>query len=149
MDTNRDDVRAIEAATDLLVRGLNRGDISSITDLVTETTMLLPPARRTSKGQRAVDALRNLAMANEGIAMMSTDMEPLAEGFVRDVGSLSLRLKESGERRMSRYSVLWQKVGTAWTIATLTWNREASPGGRGRQGGEGGGGQGGGGQGEM
>ena len=49
---SREDVLAVEAATDLLVRGLNRADISSITDLVMETTLLLPPARRTTRGKR-------------------------------------------------------------------------------------------------
>ncbi len=144
MDNQRDDIRAIEAAAELLVRGLNRSDISSITDLVTDTSLLLPPARPLSKGQRVVEALRNFALANEGLQMLSTDMEPLGEGVVRDNGTLSVRRKESGERAKFRYVLIWQKVGAAWTISTLTWNREPESGGR-RQGGAGQGG----GQGEM
>ncbi len=134
MDIQRDDIRAIEAAADLLVRGLNRADISSISDLVTEDTLLLPPARRTSKGQRVIEALRNLALANEGVQMLSTDMASLGADLIRDVGSLSMRQKQSGERTMFRYLLLWHRVGDGWTIATLTWNREPPSGGR-RQGG--------------
>ena len=143
MDNQREDVRAIEAAAELLVRGLNRSDISSITDLVTDGSLLLPPARPLSKGQRVVEALRNFALANEGLQMLSTDMEPLGEGVVRDIGSLSVRRRESGERSMFRYILIWQKVGATWTISTLTWNREPQAGRR-----AGGAGQGSG-QGEM
>ncbi len=139
MPTAREDVLAVEAAAELLVRGLNRGDISSVTDLVTDATMVLPPARRTSKGQAVVEAWRTLAMGNEGIAMLSTDMDTIAEGLVRDVGTLSMRLKQSGERSLFRYTMLWQKSGSAWTLVTMTWNREAPAGGRrgGRPGGGG------------
>ncbi len=141
MDNQREDIRAIEAAADLLVRGLNRSDISSITALVTDGSLLLPPARPISKGQRVVEALRNLAMANEGVQMLSTDMDPLGDGVVRDVGSLSMRRKQSGERAMFRYILVWQKVGAAWTISTLTWNREPPAAGSrqvaGEQGGQG------------
>lgn len=142
MDHQREDVRAIETATDVLVRGLNRSDISSITDLVTENSLLLPPARPTSKGQRAIEALRNFALANEGIQMLSTHLDGLGEGVMRDVGSLSVRRKESGERVMFRYILIWQKIGAAWTMSTLTWNREPAAGGRRQGGAEQGGGQG-------
>lgn len=135
MANSREDVQAIEAATDALARGLSKADISSIADLATETTLVLPPGRRTSKGPAAVEFWRNLAMASEGVRMLSTDMDTLAGGMVRDVGTLSLRLKQSGEQRLFRYMVLWQKAGDAWTVATMTWNREAPVGGRRRQGG--------------
>ena len=144
MPTAREDALAVEAAADLLVRGLNRADISSVTDLVTDATMILPPARRTSKGQAVVEAWRTIAMGNEGIAILSTDMDTLAEGLVRDVGTLSMRLKQSGERSLFRYMMLWQKSGSAWTLVTMTWNREAPAAGR-----RGGGRPGGGGGGEM
>lgn len=139
MANSREDVQAIEAATDVLVRGLSRADISSVADLATETTLVLPPGRRTAKGRAAVEFWRNLAMAGEGFRMLSTDMATLAEGLVRDVGTLSLRLKRSGEQRLFRYMVLWQKAGGAWTVATMTWNREPPAGGPLRRGDEAGG----------
>ena len=134
MTNSRDDILAVEAATDLLVRGLNRADISSITDLVMETTLLLPPARRTSRGQAVIEAWRNLAMGQEGIGMMSTQMDTIAEGVIRDVGTLSMRLRQSGERTLFRYGMLWLRVGGDWKIATMSWNREATAGGRQRRG---------------
>ncbi len=134
MTNSRDDILAVEAATDLLVRGLNRADISSITDLVMETTLLLPPARRTSRGQAVIEAWRNLAMGQEGIGMMSTQMDTIAEGVIRDVGTLSMRLRQSGERTLFRYAMLWLRVGGDWKIATMSWNREATAGGRQRRG---------------
>ncbi len=134
MTNSRDDILAVEAATDLLVRGLNRADISSITDLVMETTLLLPPARRTSRGQAVIEAWRNLAMGQEGIGMMSTQMDTIAEGVIRDVGTLSMRLRQSGERTLFRYAILWLRVGGDWKIATMSWNREATAGGRQRRG---------------
>lgn len=130
MPTARDDILAVEAAAELLVRGLNRADISSLTDLVTDATMVLPPARRTAKGEAAIECWRTLAMGNEGIAVLSTDMDTIAEGLVRDVGTLSMRQKQSGERNLFRYMMLWQRSGAAWTLATMTWNREAPAGGR-------------------
>lgn len=134
MDNARDDVRAIEAAADLLVRGLNRADISSITDLVTDTTLLMPSARRTAKGKAAIEFWRNFAMANEGIQMLSTDMDTLMPGLVRDIGTLGVRRKQSGERAMLRYMALWQKGEAGWTLAAMTWNRDAAPAGRRGQG---------------
>ncbi len=133
MTISRDDILAVEAATDLLVKGLNRADISSITDLVMDTTLFLPPARRTARGQAVVEAWRNLATGQEGIGMMSTQMDTLAEGMIRDVGTLSLRMRQSGERTLFRYVMLWQKVGGDWKIATMSWNREATAGGRQRR----------------
>ena len=130
MATARDDILGVEAAAELLVRGLNRADISSLADLVTDATMVLPPARRTAKGEAAIECWRILAMGNEGIAILSTDMDTIAEGLVRDVGTLSMRQKQSGERNLFRYMMLWQKSGSAWTLATMTWNREAPAGGR-------------------
>ena len=132
----------IEAATDVLVRGLNRSDISSITDFVTEDSLLMPPARPMSKGPRVIEALRNFALANEGVQMLSTHMDGLGEGVIRDVGSLRVRRRESGERAMFRYILIWQRVGAAWTISTLTWNREPAAGGRRQGAAEQGGGQG-------
>lgn len=135
MTNSREDVLAIEAATDLLVRGLRRGDISSLADLVTDATLVLPAGRRTSKGRAVIEYWRNLAMANDGVQMLSTDVDTLAEGLVRDVGTLSMRAKRSEEQILFRYSMLWRKVGDAWTVATMTWNRDAAPGGRRRPGG--------------
>lgn len=134
MSSSRDDILSVEAATDLLVRGLNRADISSITDLVMATTLLLPPARRTSRRQAVIEAWGNLAMGQEGIGMMSTHMDTVAEGMIRDVGTLSMRLRQSGERNLFRYVVFWQRVGADPKLATMSWNREPPAGGRQKRG---------------
>jgi len=127
----REDIVAIEAAADLLARGLSTGDISALTDFVTDTTLVLPPARRTVKGQAVVEFWRNLATAMQSVRLLSTDIESIAEGVVRDVGTLSLRPKQREERNFFRYMMLWQKVGDQWTLASMTWNRDAPAAGTG------------------
>ncbi len=125
MPNAREDIVAIEAAADLLARGLSTGDISALTDFVTDTTLVLPPARRTVKGQAVVEFWRNLATAMQSVRLLSTDIESIAEGVVRDTGTLSLRPKQREERNFFRYMMLWQKVGDQWTLASMTWNRDA------------------------
>jgi ketosteroid isomerase-like protein len=127
----REDIVAIEAAADLLARGLSTGDISALTDFVTDTTLVLPPARRTVKGQAVVEFWRNLATAMQSVRLLSTDIESIAEGVVRDTGTLSLRPKQREERNFFRYMMLWQKVGDQWTLASMTWNRDAPAAGTG------------------
>ncbi len=131
MPNAREDIVAIEAAADLLARGLSTGDISALTDFVTDTTLVLPPARRTVKGQAVVEFWRNLATAMQSVRLLSTDIESIAEGVVRDVGTLSLRPKQREERNFFRYMMLWQKVGDQWTLASMTWNRDAPAAGTG------------------
>jgi len=137
----REDIVAIEAAADLLARGLSTGDISSLTDFITDTTLVLPPARRTVKGQAVIEFWRNLATAMQSVRLLSTDIESIAEGVVRDVGTLSMRPKQREERNFFRYMMLWQKVGDQWTLASMAWNRDAPPaatGSRPDRGGQGG-----------
>ncbi len=131
MPNARQDIVAIEAAADLLTRGLSTGDISSLTDFVTDTTLVLPPGRRTIKGQGVVEFWRSLATAMQSVRLLSTDIEPIAEGVVRDIGTLSLRPKQREERNFFRYMMLWQKVGDRWTLASMTWNRDAPAAGAG------------------
>jgi len=127
----REDIVAIEAAADLLARGLSTGDISSLTDFVTDTTLVLPPARRTVKGQAVIEFWRNLATAMQSVRLLSTDIESIAEGVVRDTGTLSLRPKQREERNFFRYLMVWQRVGDQWTLASMTWNRDAPAAGTG------------------
>ena len=135
-----ENIVAVEAAADLLTRGLSTGDISSLADLVTDTTLVLPPARRTVKGQAVIEFWRNLATAVQSIRLLSTDLESITADVVRDVGTLSLRLKQREHRNFFRYVMIWQKVGDRWTLASMTWNRDAPAAGAG---GSGRGGQGG------
>ena len=130
MPNAREDDMAIEAAADLLAQGLNTSDISSLTDLVTELTVVMPPARATFRGRLVLEFWRNLALRNGGIRLLSTHLDPVGEGVVRDVGTLSMRPRQ-GDRIYFRYLILWQKVGSDWKLASMMWNRdalEAAPG---------------------
>ena len=136
MPNAREDDIAIEAAADLLTEGLNKSDISSLTDLVTEQTIVMAPARTTFKGRTVIDFWRNLALRNESFRLLSTHLEPIGEGVVRDIGTLSMRPKK-GERTYFRYMIMWHRVGAEWKLASMTWNRDAQAAapGRGQQGG--------------
>ena len=129
----RDDIIAIEAAADLIVQALNRADISSLADLVTETTVMLGAGRRTARGRAALELLRNIAQGNEGFRLMSSRVDALAAGVVRDIGTLSMRRRRSGERNAFRYMMVWLQADAGWTLAAMTWNRDAQSedGGRG------------------
>ena len=89
MPNAREDDMAIEATADLLAQGLNKADISSLTDLVTDKTVLLAPARNTAKGRAVIEFWRNMALQNSGIKLLSTELEVIADGVVRDLGTLS------------------------------------------------------------
>ena len=120
----REDDLAIEAAADLLAEGLNKSDISSLTDLVTEQTIVMAPARATFQGRSVIEFLRNLALRNENFRLLSTKLDPIGEGVVRDIGTLSMRPRK-GERTYFRYMILWHRVGAEWKLASMTWNRDA------------------------
>ena len=131
----REDDMAIEAAADLLTEGLNRSDISSLTDLVTDQTVVMAPARATFRGRAVLEFWRHQALRSEGFRLLSTKLDPIGDGVVRDIGTLSLRPK-MGERVYFRYMILWHRVGPDWKLAAMTWNRdlqETMPG-RGQQG---------------
>ncbi len=131
MPNAREDDIAIEAAADLLAEGLNKSDISSLTDLVTEQTIVMAPARATFKGRTVIEFWRNLALRNESFRLLSTNLEPIGEGVVRDIGTLSMRPKQ-GERTNFRYMIMWHRVGADWKLASMTWNRDAQAAGSGR-----------------
>ena len=135
MPNAREDDMAIEAAADLLAQGLNSSDISSLTDLVTEQTVVMPPARATFRGPTVLEFWRNLALRNGGIRLLSTHLDAIGDRVVRDIGTLSMRPRQ-GERIYFRYLILWHRVGQDWKLACMTWNRDAQePGlGRGRPG---------------
>ena len=124
MPNPREDDMAIEAAADLLAEGLNKSDISSLTDLVTEQTVVMPPARATFRGRSVLEFWRNMALRNGGIRLLSTHLDPIGDGVVRDIGTLSLRPRQ-GERISFRYLILWHRVGPHWKLASMTWNRDA------------------------
>ncbi|HEX4768421.1 MAG TPA: nuclear transport factor 2 family protein [Lichenihabitans sp.] len=137
MPASHDDIVWIENATASLADRLNQGDISSLSDLFDETTLLMPPARRTAKAAGATELLRNMAVGNEGIRLHSTQLEELGDGLVRDVGTLSLRRRQKPEERMNyRYLMVWRKSGAAWKLTTMMWNRSNTDGasGQGRAG---------------
>ncbi len=130
MPNAREDALTIEAAADLLTEGLNKSDISSLTDLVTEQTIVMPPARATFQGRMVLEFWRNFALRNRGIRLLSSHLDPIGDGVVRDIGILSLRPNQ-GERVNFRYLILWHKVGQDWKLASMTWNqdmRAADPG---------------------
>ncbi len=131
----REDDMAIEAAADLLTEGLNRSDISSLTDLVTEQTVVMAPARATFKGRAVLEFWRHQALRSEGFRLLSTSLDAIGDGVVRDIGTLSMRPK-MGERVYFRYMILWHRVGPEWKLASMMWNRDAQATtlGRGQQG---------------
>lgn len=118
------DVVAIEQAGDVLITALNAGDISALSDFFAPNAILLPPARAAAKGEGLIPFLRNMALANEGLKLLSADMESLGPDAVRDTGTLSLRVKQQkGERTAFKYLMLWQRVGGTWKLSSLVWNR--------------------------
>ena len=125
MPNAREDDMAIEAAADLLAEGLNKSDISSLTDLVTEQTVVMAPARATFKGRTVIEFWRNLALRNEGFRLLSTNLDPIGDGVVRDIGTLSMRPRK-GERTYFRYMILWHRVDAEWKLARAGAGSEAS-----------------------
>lgn len=118
------DVVAVEQAGDLLIRSINAGDISALSDLFAPNAIVLPPARAATQGQALVPFFRNMAMANEHLKMLSSDMQPMGPDAIRDVGTLSLRVKQQkGARIAYKYLMLWQRVGAAWKLSSMVWNR--------------------------
>ena len=121
-----EDLVTIENASEKLATALNKGDISAISDMFSPNAVVLAPARNMAKGGSIMEFLRNMALQNEGVRLLSTEMEPFGENAVRDLGTLSLRIKrQKGERVFYKYMMLWQKVGSEWKLSTMIWNRAA------------------------
>lgn len=119
-----EDLVRLEDATEKLQTALNRGDISALSDLFSSSAVILPPARNQAKGNSILEFLRNMALRNEGIRLLSKEMESFGDDLIRDLGTLSLRMKrERGDRIFYKYMMLWQKVGSEWKLSALMWNR--------------------------
>lgn len=118
------DVVDIERAGETFVRAINAGDISALSDFFAPKAVILPPARAAIQGANVATFLRNMAMQNEGLRMMSSDMEPLGPDAVRETGTLSMRVKQrKAERVAYKYLMIWQRQGPAWKLSSLVWNR--------------------------
>ena len=137
------DINSIDKAGEFLVRAINEGDISAVSGFFAPNAVLLPPGRPQSQGSAIPDFLRNMALQNQGVRLLSTEMEELAPDTVRDTGTLSMRVKrQRGERVFYKYLIVWQRVGADWKLSTMVWNRAAPVN---REGGRGSGASGGGG----
>lgn len=135
MSITTQDSIAIEHAGEKLAAALNKGDISLASDLLAENVAVLPPARNAVKGAGVTELLRNMALQSEGFKFMASDMDPFGPAAVREIGTMSMRVKrEASERIAYKYLIFWEKVGTEWKLATLVWNRAPVPRGQGRPG---------------
>ena len=133
MSISTQDSIAIERASEKLANALNNSDVSLVADLFAETAAVLPPARAVVKGTAVLEFIRRMAVQSEGVKFMATDTDPFGPDLVREIGTMSMRLRRQNQERVSfKYLILWQKVGADWKLASLAWNRAAAQ--RGAQG---------------
>ena len=137
MRASHEEIVAIEKAVETLAAALNKGDVSSLSGMIADSSVIIPPAHSIVKGQGVLDAWRNMVTRNEGFQLHSSELEKLGEDVIRGVGTLSLRRKQQPEERVNyRYVMLWQKSDAAWKLDTMIWNRGMGSGG-GKGGGQG------------
>ncbi len=119
-----EDVVAIERAGEIFIKAINNGEISALSDFFAPNAMILPPGRGTVKGPSMAGFFSNMALQNEGLKLMSSDMEALGGDAVRDSGTLSMRVKQQRDERVAyKYLMLWHKIGTTWKLSSMMWNR--------------------------
>ena len=124
------DIAAIEQLNDRFTAALNSGDISAITDMVTDNAILLPARGKSVKGSNIQKYLLFLAQQMQNAKFLTTDLDPIGPELAREVGTFSFRTRgpNSLRRIVGRYLFLWQRVAGEWKLSTFVWSRDPEAG---------------------
>ena len=103
----------IEAANTRWIDFFNRGDFAGVASLYTEDATAFPPGSAMVKGRAAIAALwKSMAEQVSDPKLTTLDVKPLGPSAARGIGTFSL----------SKYLVVWEKIGSAWNLAADIWN---------------------------
>jgi uncharacterized protein (TIGR02246 family) len=102
----------------------NKGDFAGIASLYTEDAIALPPGSPMAKGRVAIEVMWKKMAEEIGDPKLTTlDIKPLGPAAAREIGTFTLKTKETIPREVSgKYVVVWEKIGNDWKLATDIWN---------------------------
>ena len=77
-----------------------------------------------AKGRAAIEVMwKNIAEQVGEPKLTTLDVKPLGPSAAREIGTSSLKTKDANPKEVSgKYVVVWEKVGSAWKLATDIWN---------------------------
>jgi len=102
----------------------NKGDFAGVATLYTEDATAFPPGSPMAKGRAAIEVMwKNIAEQVGEPKLTTLDVKPLGPSAAREIGTSSLKTKDANPKEVSgKYVVVWEKVGSAWKLATDIWN---------------------------
>ena len=102
----------------------NKGDFAGVATLYTEDATAFPPGSPMAKGRAAIEVMwKNIAEQVGEPKLTTLDVKPLGPSAAREIGTFSLKTKDANPKEVSgKYVVVWEKVGSAWKLATDIWN---------------------------
>ena len=102
----------------------NKGDFAGVATLYTEDATAFPPGSPMAKGRAAIEVMwKNMAEQVGEPKLTTLDVKPLGPSAAREIGTFSLKTKDANPKEVSgKYVVVWEKVGSAWKLATDIWN---------------------------
>ena len=120
------DKAAIQKLNDAWTAAFNKGDAAAVAAMYTEDAYVLPPGAEIVKGRTAIEAFWRQAAQQMGDAKLTVlDVLPLGRAAAREIGTVTLKTKSQPPQEVvGKYVVVWQKVGSAWKLATDIWNTD-------------------------
>ena len=117
---------AMQNAADAWAAAFNKGDAAAVTAKYAEDAYVLPDHGLMVRGRAAIEALWRTEMQQIGdVAINVIDVLPLGANAAREIGTYTLTVKGSPPQAASgKYTVVWQKIGGKWLIATDIWNTD-------------------------
>jgi len=114
----------IEAANGKWVAFFNKGDFDGVASLYTANAIAFPPGSGMVKGRAAIGAMwKGMAGQMTDPKVMTMDVKRLGPRAAREIGTFSLKTKESPPKEVTgKYVVVWEKVGRDWKLAADIWN---------------------------
>jgi uncharacterized protein (TIGR02246 family) len=114
----------IEAVNEKWVDLFNKADFAGISSLYTDDATAFPPGSAMVKGRAAIEVMWKSMAEQLGDPKVTTlDVKPLGPTAALEIGTFNLKTKDANQKEVTgKYVVVWEKVGSAWKLATDIWN---------------------------
>jgi ketosteroid isomerase-like protein len=121
--------RAVEEANQIFIDASLRGDSAAVGALLTDDTLLLPPAGRMIQGKEATEGYWHATWAQLKIVDFKMTIQNLyGKGdLVNEVGSYTLKFQVQGKEGLDegKYVVVWRQMADkTWKKLIDIWNSD-------------------------
>lgn len=119
------DKAAIQKLVDQFAEAYNKGDAAAVSQMYTDDAVLLPPGAEMVRGKDAIQGFWKQQVERSGdLKVTVVETKSLGSDVAHAIGTTTSRTKGQQPQTLSgKGTVLLQRVGTDWKIATHIWNR--------------------------